>query len=81
MMFNVNTTSRATLHWDIVKEHLSSKGYRSRDSQLPRYIISLKYHERFECDWEECYQNYHENTSIVANLPGDHNDVRASALT
>jgi hypothetical protein len=52
-----NTISGATLRWDVAKGHLSSKGYRSRDSQgTTLYKIIDQYHERFELEWEARYQ-------------------------
>jgi hypothetical protein len=53
----MNTISGATLRWDVAKGHLSSKGYRSRDSQATTlYKIIDQYHERFEREWESRYQ-------------------------
>jgi hypothetical protein len=46
MVFNMNTISGATLRWDVAKGHLSSKGYRSLDSQgTILYKIIDQYHE------------------------------------
>ena len=79
MVFNMNTIFGATLRWDVAKGHLSSKGYRSRDSQATTpYKIIDQYHERFDREWEARYQerygyqlwSHSGNTLIAAFMNG-----------